>query len=113
MSFAGLTHLFPLAAVRRPALALRKLMLPWGLAVLPSLGMACAQLVPSWDSSATVAPVVRASGADAMDRPPNYAAAMLPAVDSPVVAAPPMTPRSLAINLDTVFRLAEDQNVQV
>jgi outer membrane protein TolC len=43
----------------------------------------------------------------------NHAPATLPAVDAPDSSASPAAPRSLAINLDTVLRLAEDQNAQV
>lgn len=113
MSPTDLLYFSPLPALRHAALALRKKVFPAGVAVLPFLGMGCAQLISPWGSSVPVVHVARASGADEMTRSPSRAAASLPAMDSSAEAAPPVTLKSLAINLDTVFRLAEDQNTQV
>src|SRR5947209_17531945 len=93
MNRVSLSQLLLLAAARRPALALRKQVFSWAFAVLP-LWMGCAQFVPSRNLSAP-------------------AAASLPEMDSPTDETPPTTSKSLAIDLDTVFRLAEDQNAQV
>jgi outer membrane protein TolC len=62
---------------------------------------------------------VRRAGTDSKSAPPAGAAtpqqtpAVLPAGDTEAEAASPTTPKVLAINLDSVFRLAEDQNSQV
>lgn len=67
------------------------------MALLPLSGTGCTQLVPSLHVFAPTTLVARASGADA----------------TPAAAPTPEAPRTLAINLETVFRLAEDQNAQV
>jgi outer membrane protein TolC len=54
----------------------------------------------------TAVRVARASGADTGQAEPGKATTPIPAKDA-------ATPNLLAINLDTVFRLAEDQNVQM
>jgi outer membrane protein TolC len=109
----SLTHIPPPAGPRSPASALRKLVFPSGVAMLPLLGMGCAQLVPTWNSAAPAGHVARAAGADALEGSPRKVVATLPAIDSLADAAPRTTSKSLPINLDTVFRLAEDQNAQV
>jgi outer membrane protein TolC len=113
MDRAGLTDFLPLAALRRRAGALRRRALTWGTAILPLVGTGCAQLLPSVGLSTPPVRVVRASGAEAVEPPANRTPAKLPVTDAPDAHAPPAVPRTLAINLDTVLRLAEDQNAQV
>src|SRR5438309_3721290 len=85
-----LTHFSPLAAS------------------LPFLAMGCAQFGLSPDPSAGAVHVARASGVDAVEWSASRGAATLPDMDPPTNGASPIAPRSLAITLDTVFRLAED-----
>src|SRR5689334_16834473 len=100
MDRVRLTRFFHLAALLWPGAAARSQVLLWGLAVVPCFGSGCAQLTPSVELAPTTVRIARASGADMAQIPPGKATAAT-------------TPNLLAINLDTVFRLAEDQNTQV
>jgi len=110
MNPSWLRHLFPLAASRYSAVA-RKWRFLSAVAVLPVLGTGCAQFFPSWNSPAVR--LARAASPDAMETSQKRAAAIAPANHSVTEAAPVLNDRSLAINLDTIFRLAEDQNPKV
>jgi outer membrane protein TolC len=106
MNRVRFTYFLPLAALHKQAL-------PWGIAILPLVGMGCAQFIPSAGLLTPAVRIVRASGADAVERPAKQAPTTLPPSDVSDNSAPPPTSRFLAINLDTVLRMAEDQNLQV
>ena len=48
-----------------------------------------------------------------MEERQSYTVARLPEMEAPTNGAPATTSKSLAIDLETVFRLAEDQNAKV
>jgi outer membrane protein TolC len=81
-------------------------------AVLPLFGPGCAQFVPSAVVTGRATPIIRASGQEIIELPP---------VQNPAAPAPGMVaehreivgPRPLAINLDTVLRLADGQNAKI
>jgi outer membrane protein TolC len=126
MNRVRLMYSFQLAKLRAPACVRCSRLLFGGLIGLALSPMGCRQLVPSLQSVPPAVRVARASGADGnqggMDGKSTSAAevvksqqtgAIVPAADSHADGTSPTTPRLLAINLDTVFRLAEDQNSQV
>src|SRR5439155_23091705 len=101
MNPVGLTHFLPLCVLRWSAFALDKRVLWSAAALLPLLAMGCAQFFPSWDSSTPAVHVARAAGADGVEL------SLSRPVVLPADAAGRTTYKSLPINLDTDFRLAE------
>jgi outer membrane protein TolC len=124
MNRVRLTYLFQLATVPNPVCARCGRLFVAGLAALAASG--CTQFLPSLQLAAPAIRVARASGADvprggtdAKSSPPAGVArpqqtkAILPPANASTDAASPVIPKLLAINLDSLFRLAEDQNIQV
>src|SRR5713226_1380973 len=101
-------------AADRPMSGLRKFASQLGVIELLLMGIGCAQLSPTTDSSAPTVVVARASGAEIGQPRPAKSALTAASAGPPSHAVEQTTPsKSLAINLDTVFHLAEDQNPQV
>jgi outer membrane protein TolC len=113
-----------LATVRSPASARCGRLLFGGLTVLAAVG--CTQFLPSLQVAAPAVRVARASNADAPNGGtgspaapktevvrPQQTTTVLPTSGSNGEPASPTTSKLLAINLDSVFHLAEDQNSQV
>jgi outer membrane protein TolC len=118
MEGVHLSSLSQFAAARRIRLGWQRWASEMCLVGLPWLGVGCAQLFTAADSP--TAPIVaRGAAAEIRELPPVSVAAK-PAEASqqgtppnPMPLTEPAPAKELAINLDTVLRLAEDQNAQV
>ncbi|HLJ93406.1 MAG TPA: TolC family protein [Gemmataceae bacterium] len=111
MSLSCFLHFSSPAALGHPFATVYKRLFPIGAAILPCMAMGCAQGVPLWEAPAPV-PVVRAAGADPSEVVLSRPVVRTSATES-LPAPAPLPGRSLPISLDTVFRLAEEQNVQI
>jgi outer membrane protein TolC len=104
---------FPPYETRQFLPILRRLASGWHLAGMALLGTGCTQLSPTGILAEPPAAITRASGAELL--PIKAVASLQPAstAEDPKTSAEPVAAKTLAINLDTVLRLAEGQNTQI